>query len=83
MKLPSSRDHSGRHQSSKTERRPQNLPPPVSIDCSAAIMFAIIIEMCVFLSLRPFCVLNSLCRTHLALVLPRQYIGITRTVLTI
>lgn len=37
MKLPSSRDHSGRHASNISERRPQNLPPPVSnsesIDC--------------------------------------------------
>lgn len=29
MKLPS-RDHSNRHQSNISERRPQNLPPPVS-----------------------------------------------------
>lgn len=28
MKLPS-RDHSNRHQSNISERRPQNLPPPV------------------------------------------------------
>lgn len=29
MKLPSSRDHSGRHPSNISERRAQNLPPPV------------------------------------------------------
>lgn len=33
MKLSTSREHAGRHVSNIAERRPQNLPPPVSIFC--------------------------------------------------
>lgn len=74
MKLPSSRDHQGRHQIA--ERRPQNLPPPVIINCSKNVRHLITI-----FSLTS--ILNSLCRTHQALVLHQRYIEIIKTALTI
>lgn len=66
MKLPSSRDHSGRHQSNLSERRMQNLPPPVIIYiiflfdrsiCFLFFCFIIFNELLLML-------LNSHCQIH-------------------